>query len=58
MRYNIGDYSGEWSFRDDALQVAVQSPKLLFDLHLTGASQVMYAKDKLGVEGFIQEGAP
>ena len=58
VRYQLGDYSGEWSFRDDALQVKVESPKVLFDLGLTGASQVMYAKDKLDVEGFIQEGAP
>jgi hypothetical protein len=58
VRYDLGGYGGEWSFIDDALQVTVQSPKLLFDLRLTGASQVMYAKDKLGVEGFIQEGAP
>jgi predicted secreted hydrolase len=58
VRYDLGDYSGEWSFEDDAMQVTVESPKLLFDLHLTGASQVMYAKDKMDVEGFIQEGAP
>jgi predicted secreted hydrolase len=58
VRYDLGDYGGEWSFADDAMQVTVESPKLLFDLQLTGASQVMYAKDKLGVEGFIQEGAP
>jgi predicted secreted hydrolase len=58
VRYDVGDYSGEWSFVDDAMQVTVESPKILFDLQLTGAGQVMYAKDKLGVEGFIQEGAP
>jgi predicted secreted hydrolase len=57
VRYDLGDYSGEWSFDDDAQQVNVESAKLLLDLRLTGASQVMYAKDKLGVEGFIQEGA-
>src|SRR5260370_3616638 len=49
VRYDVGDYSGNWSFRDDSLQVGVESPKLLFDLRLFGASQVMYAKDKLGV---------
>jgi hypothetical protein len=58
LRYDVGDDSGGWSFEDDSLQVAVESSKLLFDLRLTGANQVMYAKDKLGVEGFIQEGAP
>ena len=35
----------------------VASPQLSFDLRLTGAGQVMYAKDKLGIQGFIQEGA-
>jgi hypothetical protein len=25
-------------------------------VRLTGAGQVMYAKDELGIEGFIQEG--
>jgi hypothetical protein len=58
VHYDLSDYSGEWSLTDDTMHVKVESPKLLFDLRLTGASQVMYAKDKLGVEGFIQEGAP
>ena len=58
LHYALSDYSGKWSSTDDAMQLTVESPKLLFDLQLTGASQVMYAKDKLGIEGFIQEGAP
>ena len=39
------------------MHLRVASPRLSYDLHLTGAGQVMYAKDKLGIEGFIQEGA-
>ncbi len=31
---------------------------LAYDVRITGAGDVMYAKDKLGIEGFIQEGAP
>ena len=58
VHYDLSDYSGEWSFTDDAMHVTVASPTLLFDLRLTGARQVMYARDKLGIEGFIQEGAP
>jgi predicted secreted hydrolase len=58
VHYDLSDYSGEWSFRDEAMHVRVASPEVLFDLSLTGATQVMYAKDKLGIEGFIQEGAP
>jgi predicted secreted hydrolase len=58
VRYDLDGCSGEWSFTDEAMHVTVQSSKLEFDLSLTGTDQVMYAKDKLDVEGFIQEGAP
>ncbi|MEV7344454.1 lipocalin-like domain-containing protein [Streptomyces sp. NPDC093544] len=58
VHYALSDYSGAWSFTDDGMNVTVDSPKVMFDLRLTGTDQVMYAKDKLGVEGFIQEGAP
>jgi CrtC N-terminal lipocalin domain len=39
------------------MHLAVASPRLSYDLRLTGAGQMMYAKDKLGIEGFIKEGA-
>jgi hypothetical protein len=39
------------------MHLTVASPQLSYDLRLTGAGQVMYAKDKLGIQGFIQEGA-
>lgn len=42
---------GEWSFAGDAMHVTVASPALLADLRLTGAGQVMYAKDRLGYRG-------
>jgi predicted secreted hydrolase len=58
VHYELADYSGDWSLEDDAMRVGVESAKVRFDLRLTGASQVMFAKDKLGIEGFIQEGAP
>jgi predicted secreted hydrolase len=58
VRYDVGNYTGEWSFAGDAMRVTVESSAVQFDLRLTGAGQVMYAKDKLDVEGFIQEGAP
>jgi hypothetical protein len=35
------------------MHLTVASPQLSYDLRLTGAGQVMYAKDKLGIEGFI-----
>jgi predicted secreted hydrolase len=34
----------------------VTSGVLAFDLEMRGGSQVMWAKDRLGAEGFIQEG--
>jgi len=56
-RYDLGDYKGEWSLADNPVQVTVQSPKVLFDLPLTGSHQSCMPGDKLGVEGYIQEGA-
>jgi hypothetical protein len=39
------------------MHLTVASPQLSYDLRLRGAGHVMYAKDKLGMEGFIKEGA-
>src|SRR6266436_6204121 len=58
VRFVAGDYSSEWSYNGDAMHLTVASPRLSYDLRLTVAEQVMYAKDKLGIKGFIQEGAP
>jgi predicted secreted hydrolase len=57
LRFAAGDFTSEWSFQGDSMHLRVASPKLSCDLSLTGASQVMYAKDSLGIEGFIQQGA-
>jgi predicted secreted hydrolase len=57
LRFAAGDYSSEWTFNGDTMNLTVASPQLSYDLRLTGAEQVMYAKDKLGINGFIQEGA-
>ena len=53
LRFVAGDYSSEWSYNGDTMHLTVASPQLSYDLRLTGAGQVMYAKDKLGIEGFI-----
>ena len=57
MRFVAGEYSSEWSYKGDTMNLTVASPQLSYAVRLTGAAQVMYAKDKLGIEGFIQEGA-
>jgi hypothetical protein len=57
MRFVAGEYSSEWSYEGDTMNLTVASPQLSYAVRLTGAAQVMYAKDKLGIEGFIQEGA-
>ena len=57
LRFAAGDYSSEWSYSGDTMNLMVASPQLSYDLRLTGAERVMYAKDKLGIKGFIQEGA-
>ncbi len=57
LRFAAGDYRSEWSYNGDIMHLTVASPQLSYDLRLTGAGQVMYAKDKLGIKGFIQEGA-
>jgi predicted secreted hydrolase len=58
VRFVAGDYSSEWSYSGEAMHLTVASPRLSYDLRLTVAEQVMYAMDKLGIKGFIQEGAP
>src|SRR6266852_2350897 len=51
LRFAAGDYSSEWSYKGDTMNVTVASPQLSYDLLLIGAEQVMYAKDRLGVKG-------
>lgn len=46
-----------WSFDGEKLRLTTKSPALSFDLQMHGGSQVMWAKDHLGKEGLIQEGA-
>jgi hydroxyneurosporene synthase CrtC len=58
LRFVAGDYSSEWSYDGDAMNLTVASPQLSYALRITGAADVTYAKDKLGIEGFIREGAP
>src|SRR5216683_3258452 len=57
VRFVAGEYSSEWSYKGENMNLTVASAHLSYDLRLTGAEQVMYAKDKLGIKGFIQEGA-
>jgi hypothetical protein len=57
LQFVAGDYSSSWSYEGDLMHLTVASPRLSCDVRITGASHVMYAKDKLGIEGFIQEGA-
>jgi predicted secreted hydrolase len=56
--FRAGELSSSWTYQGDTMKLTVASPQLSCDLHLAGAGQIMYAKDKLGIEGFIQEGAP
>jgi len=48
--FRRGEYSSEWSYNGDTMQLTVASPRLSYDLRLTGAEQVMYAEDKLGIK--------
>ena len=57
LRFAAGDYSSEWSYKSDTMNLTVDSTQLSYDLRSTGAEKVMYAKDKLGITGFIQKGA-
>jgi len=50
VRFVAAEYSSERSYKDDAMNLTVASPQLAYDLRLTGADQVMCAKDKLGIE--------
>jgi CrtC N-terminal lipocalin domain/Lipocalin-like domain len=57
LRSAAGEYTSEWSYEGDTMNLTVASPQLSYAVRITGVGQVMYAKDKLGINGFIQEGA-
>ena len=56
VRFVAGEYSSEWSYNGDTMNLTVEFPQLSYGLRLTGAEQVMYAKDKLGIKGFTGQG--
>ena len=56
IRFVAADYSSQWSYEGETMRLTVTSPHLSYALQITGAGDVMYAKDKLDVQGFIQEG--
>ncbi len=51
------EFTSTWSYDDDVMNLEVSSPRLCFKFKFTGAKRVMWAKDKLGIEGFIQQGS-
>jgi hypothetical protein len=57
MTFKSG-YDVNWRY--DGKNVELKSKGRLYeiDLHMTGGDRVVWAKDHLGIEGFIQEGAP
>lgn len=57
LRFETPDCTFDWSLGDGTMDMHVVSQPLSFDLRMSGTQQVMWAKDKLGIEGFIQEGA-
>ncbi len=56
LRLRSAQYDCSWSYDGENLNLAVTSPTMSFHLGMQGGSQVMWAKDQLGVEGLIQEG--
>ena len=51
-----GDYTTSWSYQNDQMKITMTSPKITFDFNLSNANEVVFHKDRLGIEGFIQEG--
>ena len=56
LRLCSAEHDCSWSYDGENLNLAVTTPSMSFHLGMQGASQVMWAKDKLGVERLIQEG--
>jgi predicted secreted hydrolase len=52
-----GDYVSSWSYQEDKMHLTLEAAAIRANLNASGADQIMWAKDKLGIEGFIQEGA-
>jgi hypothetical protein len=54
---SAGDYSTSWSYHKDYMSLKMNSSKLSFDFRLQNVNEVVWHKDKLGIEGMIQQGA-
>jgi len=51
-------FTSMWSYNGDVMDLEVSSSRLSFkNFHFEGAKRVMYAQDKLGINGFIQQGS-
>ncbi|MDF5733047.1 MAG: lipocalin-like domain-containing protein [Rhizonema sp. PD38] len=56
--FALEDTKSEWSFEGNSMHLVGNSPYYSCDVEMSGAETIMYAKDKLNVLGFIQEGPP
>ena len=59
LSYKTPHYTGSWSFNGQNMTAVLKSQKVVYDLSMLGANQIMWAKDRTyNKEGFIQEGLP
>lgn len=50
-------YQAELTYKGDNVIIKAKGPQYDIELKATGANKIMWAKDKLGIEGFIRQGA-
>ncbi|MBV9175812.1 MAG: hypothetical protein JO297_02095 [Nitrososphaeraceae archaeon] len=59
LSYKTPHYTGSWGFNGQNMTAVLKSQKMAYDLSMSGANQIMWAKDRTyNKEGFIQEGLP
>jgi hypothetical protein len=57
FKFNAG-YNVSWRYDGKNVDVSARGRLYDLNLHMTGGDQVMWHKDKHGIDGLIQEGAP
>lgn len=58
VTYRSQRYQSDWAYDGKNVNLMVKGPKFNLDLSSANGDFIMWAQDKLGIHGFIQQGAP
>ncbi|MES2065568.1 MAG: lipocalin-like domain-containing protein [Pseudomonadota bacterium] len=57
VQADVGNARAWWTYREDYMELRAEFEDVHLDLRLDNSNEILWHKDKLGIEGMIQQGA-